>query len=137
MEGVVVESTAYEELHRAVTKMAEHEITGHRVIWEAEDGWKHPTTEYVVKNFDEHLGEPTLLIWGHGGDKDVGGKYEIIPKPNDEAWLRHHYPDGQTRDGKLERLVVFSPDFAYETVDDKASFWRNPFENLKEIKNRT
>lgn len=71
--------------------MAAKGITGHIVVWEAGD-WSHDTTEYVVNDFGSHLGEPTLLMWAHGGDKETGGNFEVIPKLNKPAWVRQYFP---------------------------------------------
>lgn len=54
-------------------------VTGHVVVWETAER-NHDSTKYVVKEYGDHLGEPTLVLWGRGGDKQNGGKYEIIPQ---------------------------------------------------------
>lgn len=128
MEGLVISSPIYGDLAHEIEEMAGKGVTGHIVVWEAGD-WTHGSTEYVVKDFDTHLGEPTLLIWGHGGNKETGGKYEIIPKPNKPAWIRYYYPNSdQTREAELTKLAVFSPNFIYENDEEKTTFLEKPFE---------
>jgi hypothetical protein len=134
-EGLVIEEPAYEALIDEFAEMKQRGITGYRVVWKA-DGKEHQSTEYVIKAFDDHLGEPTAIMWGRGGNRETGGKYEIIPKPDDNAWLRYHHPNASPEDYKLTRLAVFSPDFIYEDTDDYSTFWKNPFEKLAEIKDR-
>jgi len=131
-EGLVIEEPAYQALIDELQKMKREDRTGYRVVWEA-DGKEHSSTEYVIKDFDEHLGEPTAIMWGRGGNKETGGKYEIIPKPDDNAWLRYHHPQSGPDDYKLIRLAVFSPDFIYEDVEEHTIFWKNPFEKLPDI----
>jgi len=134
-QGLVIETPAYQALIDELKAMKEGGLTGYRVVWEAGDK-KHSSTEYVIKEFGEDLGEPTAIMWGRGGNRETGGKYEIIPKPNDNAWIRYHHPRSGPDDYKLTRLAVFSPDFIYEHEEEHSSFWKNPFEKLAEIKNR-
>jgi hypothetical protein len=117
--------------------MNQRGITGYRVVWEAGDK-KHSSTEYVIKDFGEHLGEPTAIMWGRGGNRETGGKYEIIPKQGDNAWIRYYHPSSGPKDYRLTRLAVFSPDFIYEDADEEeyTVFWKKPFEKLAEITNK-
>lgn len=134
LEGLVIESPIYGDLAHQVEEMAARDVTGHIVVWEAGD-WSHDQAKYRVLEYDEHLGEPTLLIWGHDGDKNHGGKYEIIPKPDKPAWIRYYYPDGnQTREAELTELAVFSPDFMYQNTEDTESFLENPFEIINRFR---
>jgi hypothetical protein len=133
LKGLVVETPSYQELVGTTEEMKEQGLTGHRVVWETEER-SHDATQYVVKEFDSHLGDPTLLIWGRGGNKETGGKYEIVPKPDSPAWIRYYYPDGRTRDEELTRLAVFSPDFAYAQKQGWHVFLQKPFEILEQLR---
>jgi len=133
MEGLVISSPIYEDLAHEIEEMAAKGITGHIVVWEAGD-WTHDSTEYVVKDFDTHLGEPTILMWGRGGNKETGAKFEVVPKPDKPAWIRYHYPnENRTRDAELTKLAVFSPDFIYENDEDKSTFLEKPFELINQF----
>jgi len=134
-EGLVIEEPAYQSVIDEFEEMKRKGVAGYRVVWEAE-GKEHSSTEYVIKEFGEHLGEPTVIMWGRGGNRETGGKYEIIPKPDDNAWLRYHHPRNGPVDYKLIRLAVFSPDFIYEDSGDYSVFWKKPFEKLSEIQSR-
>jgi hypothetical protein len=134
LEGLVIESPVYSDLAHQIEEMAARDVTGHMVVWEAGD-WSHDQGKYRILDYDTHLVEPTLLVWGHDGDKEQGGKYEIIPKPDKPAWIRYYYPNSdRTREGELTKLAVFSPDFMYENTEDTASFLEKPFEIISRFK---
>lgn len=132
-KGLVIDTPSYQELVSAIKQMQNKAVTGHVVVWETDER-NHDSTKYVVKEYGKHLGEPTLVLWGRGGDKKNGGKYEIIPKPNSPAWIRYHYPDGRVRDEELTKLAVFSPDFAYAKKEGWHVFLEQPFEILSRLK---
>jgi len=133
-DGLLVQTARYQELVDTVEEMKENGLTGYRVVWEAAGGWSHDATEYVVRDFDTHLDDPTLLMWGRGGNKETGGKYEIIPRPDNPAWIRYYYPDGHTKERELRRLAVFSPDFAYAQKEGWHVFLEKPFEILEQLR---
>lgn len=131
-KGLLIDTPAYSELIEAIEEIHEKGLTGYVAVWESENH-KHDSTKYVVTDFDRQLGEPTLIIRGRGGS---GGKYEIVPKPNNPAWIKYHHPDPKNTgwEEELIELAVFSPDFAYAKKEGWEVFLRNPFEVLEKLK---
>lgn len=104
-----------------------------RVIWESEDHY-HPSTSYVITGFSQELGETTLEIQGHGG-KESGGNYEIIPKPDNPAWIRYQRKDGY--DGwneKLNTLMVVSPEWKYVEGNNWRGFFDEAFSIIEDFR---
>lgn len=144
-QGVIINSVVYEKVSKGIDELKQKAkeperwqfdvYSDCRVIWESEDHY-HPTTSYVITGFGEELGETTLQIKGRGGSKS-GGDYEIIPKPNNPAWIRYHRKDEYDGwDEELETLMVVSPEWKYVEGDNWRGFFEEAYSLIEEIKNK-
>jgi hypothetical protein len=144
-EGVILDSIVYEKVVKSIEGLDQRAANPEqwqfdlfsdcRVIWESESHY-HPTTSYVITGFGEELGETTLKIKGGGGGES-GGEYEIIPKPNNPAWIRYQRKDGY--DGweeELRTLVVVSPEFKYVKDDGWRGFFEDAYSIIEDLKKK-
>lgn len=142
-KGVIIDSVVYGKILKGINELREKAENADqwqfdvysdcRVIWESETHY-HPSTSYVITGFGEELGETTLKIRGHGGSES-GGNYEIIPKPDNPAWVRYHRKDEYDGwDEELSTLMVVSPDWKYVEGKDWRGFFEDAYSIIEEIK---
>jgi hypothetical protein len=142
-EGVVLNSIVYEKVTSAIEDLQDKhqhpdrwtfEVTADcRVIWESEEH-AHPTTSYVIEGFGSELGETTMRIRGGGGS---GGLYEIIPKPNNQPWIRYHPPNqNKGWEEELQLLMVVTPEFEYVKEKGWAGFFTEVYSIVEDLTNQ-
>ena len=134
-EGLLLESTAYEEVVDAIRKLKnrKEELSNDcRVIWQTRNR-DFSSTTYTIDRFGSKLGEPTMHIIG-----GRGGEYEIVPKPPEDVWIRYKPPKpSQTGWGEeLTRLAVLTPEFEYVQEKGWRAFFSDAFNILEEARNR-
>lgn len=140
-DGIILNSLVYEKVTKAIADIEDKyerpgeewsfEVDDCRVVWESENH-AHLSTSYVIEDFGAELGESTLFIRGQGGS---GGRYEIIPKPNNEPWIRYHPPNRSTGwEEPLERLMIVTPDFEYVKEEGWVGFFSDVYQIVEELK---
>lgn len=143
-EGVIINSVVYEKVAKGIRDLKRQSenpdnwqfdvFSDFRVIWKS-DTHSHPSTSYVITGFGEMLGESTLEIKGHGG-REAGGDYEIIPKPDNPAWIRFHRKDEYDGwDEELQTLMVVSPEWKYVKGRNWRGFFEDAYSIIEEITN--
>ncbi|WP_226011841.1 hypothetical protein [Halomicrobium salinisoli] len=129
--GLVLESTAYDEVTKAIEQLREEGINdNHRVIWKTETR-DFGATNYTIEKFGSKLGESTMHIIG-----GRGGQYEIIPKPNDSVWIKYKDPD-PSRSGweeELTQLAILTPEFEYVHEEGWRAFFSDAFQIIEEVR---
>lgn len=144
-QGVIIDSVVYDKVAKGIRdlqKQAQNPdnwqfdiFSDYRVIWESETHY-HPTTSYAITGFGDVLGETTLEIKGHAG-RQAGGDYEIVPKPDNPAWIKFHRKDGyEGWEEELQTLMVVSPEWKYVKGSNWRGFFEDAYSIIEEIQNR-
>ncbi|WP_152529873.1 hypothetical protein [Candidatus Halobonum tyrrellensis] len=122
---------AYEGLCEVISALPVSSEWSINVEWESETH-VHETTKYVVTDKITRYGEDALKIQGRGG-KQTGGKYEIIPKPNNSPWIIYYLPDNTIGwEEELKSLVVHLPAGKFIEEDSGQPLLLENIEYLKE-----